>query len=97
MVIKHVDKGMGIYLSDFHISNANVRMLLNILMYAKGIQLKQNYLTDNVETECAYFPASKQLIVINNSELEQTTTINTEQGKISVQLQPYETKFIPAC
>lgn len=87
-------KGKGIYLSSFEINNANTRMLLNLMLYAKGMKLDQNYITDNIETECAYYPSSKQLAVINNSELVQTTTIATESGPKTYTLQPYETQII---
>ena len=94
MVIKHDGKGMGIYLSKFEISNANTRLLLNLLMYGKGMSMNQKYLTDNVDTECAFFPACKQMIVLNNSESEQSTVIKTDSGEVCVDLEPYETRFV---
>ncbi|MDO5291653.1 MAG: 1,3-beta-galactosyl-N-acetylhexosamine phosphorylase [bacterium] len=94
LTINEFGKGKGIYLSSFQLSNANTRMLLNLMLYAKGMDLKQNYITDNAETECAYYPCSKKLAVINNSEESQRTTINTEDGERQFTLQPYETQII---
>lgn len=86
-------KGKGIYLSSFQLSNANARLLLNIMLYAKNGKLDQLYLTDNAETECAYFPSSKKLVVINNSEKEQQTIVRTDAGDKKFVLQPFETQF----
>ena len=86
-------KGKGIYLSAFEVNNANTRMLLNLILFAAGKDLNQNYLTDNVETECAYYPGSRQLVVINNSNCVQTTNIQTENGRMQFTLQPFETQM----
>jgi beta-D-galactosyl-(1->4)-L-rhamnose phosphorylase len=59
-------------------------------MYNKTQSL---YLTDNAQTECAYFPSSKNMVVINNSEKVQQTTIKTDAGEKEFVLQPYETQF----
>lgn len=85
-------KGKGIYLSTFETTTINNRLLLNILIYAAGLSLEQNYITDNANTECAYFPADNKLIVINNSEVPQTTGVRTENGVITIEnIPPYDT------
>jgi beta-D-galactosyl-(1->4)-L-rhamnose phosphorylase len=85
-------KGKGIYLSTFETTTINNRLLLNILIYAAGLSMEQNYITDNANTECAYFPADKKLIVINNSEVPQTTGVRTENGVITIEnIPPYDT------
>lgn len=86
-------KGKGIYLSGYRYSNANTRMLLQMLLYAKGLSADQNYLTDRADTECAYYPNSKKLVVINNSDCVQTTTVLTESGAKQFTLQPFETQM----
>ncbi|MDO5520841.1 MAG: 1,3-beta-galactosyl-N-acetylhexosamine phosphorylase [bacterium] len=94
ITVNEFGKGKGIYLSSFQLSNANTRLLLNLMLYAKGMKLTQDYLTDNVDTECAYYPSGKKLAVINNSEKVQTTTISIKNGEKKVELQPYETQII---
>ena len=85
-------KGRGIYLSTFETTTVNNRMLLNILLYAAGLPLDQSYITDNANTECAYFPADKKLIVINNCDTPQTANVKTNDGVISFQdIPPYDT------
>ena len=75
-------KGKGIYLSTFETTPVNNRLLLNILLYASGISLTEKYLTDNANMECAFFPAGKKLIVINNSGEVQSCTVKTESGSL---------------
>ena len=87
-------KGKGIYLPSFEFSLENTRLLLNIIRFA-GNELKETkYITDNSYTECAYYPDSKILVVINNSDQPQTTTIDTESGWQSVKLEPYDTIIV---
>ncbi|MCD8074322.1 MAG: 1,3-beta-galactosyl-N-acetylhexosamine phosphorylase [Lachnospiraceae bacterium] len=87
-------QGKGIYLSSFQVSQENTRMLYQLLRYAGGEGLNGLYMTDNLYTECAYYPASGRLVVINNSDAEQTTTIPTEKGGRTVSVAPYDTTFI---
>ena len=91
--IHEFGKGKGIYLAGYQYSNANTRMLLQLMMYAKGLDFEQNYLTDCEDTECAYYPGSRQLVVINNSDSVQTTKIQTEQGTMEFTLEPFETQM----
>ncbi len=84
-------RGKGIYLAGYEYCNANTRMLLQLLLYAKGLPAEQCYLTDSPETECAYYPGSGRLAVINNSDREQETAVKTERGEQHFILQPFET------
>jgi beta-D-galactosyl-(1->4)-L-rhamnose phosphorylase len=86
--------GKGIYLAGFELSLENTRMLLNLLCFASGEGLGGKYLTDNAYTECTYYPESKMLIVLNNSNQEQTTSINTQYGIYTVTLEPYDNKLL---
>lgn len=91
-IINSYGKGKGIYLSTFETSTPNNRMLLNILMYAADIPFDTNYITDNAYTECAYFPSDKKLIIINNSDRKQATTVKTENGAIEFKdIEPFDT------
>lgn len=86
-------KGKGIYLADFSFSNANTRFLLNLMLYGKGMELSQNYLTDHADCECAYFPESKKMIVINNSEQKVVTKVKTPDGMREFVLEPFATQI----
>lgn len=90
-VMNDFGKGKGIYLSGFALSNANTRLLLNLILLGMGLPLSQNYLTDNPDAECAYYPANGKLVVINNSDREIRTKIMTGKGAREFALAPFET------
>ena len=81
--------GTAFYLSSFQVTPENTRMLLNLMISGMGLELNQNYLTDSSDTECAWYPASGKLVVINNSGKEQETVICTPSGRRTVQTEPF--------
>ncbi len=46
------------------------------------------------DAECAYYPASRKLVVINNSDQALTTTVRTGNGTKEFFLQPFEMKIV---
>jgi beta-D-galactosyl-(1->4)-L-rhamnose phosphorylase len=94
MTVNHFGRGKGIYLAGYELSLENTRMLLNLLCFASGEGLGGEYLTDNAYTECTYYPESKMLIVLNNSDQVQTTSIDTQFGTATVTLEPYDNKLL---
>lgn len=85
-------KGMGIYMGGYRHDEENAGKLLKLILSLTDNDGK--YITDNVHTECAYYPGDKKLVVINNSENEQTATVVTDFGKHSVKLAPYDIEVI---
>ena len=65
-------------------------MLLNLMLYTADRECEEIYLTDNVYTECAYYPGAEKLVVINNSDKCQTANVKTEKGIKTFELIPYE-------
>ena len=94
VTVNHFGKGKGIYLAGFEKNNANTRMLLNLMLYGKDLPLDQKYLTDNADAECAYYPVSGKMVVINNSEKELTTNVSTDEGVREFTLAPFETQIV---
>ena len=94
LVIHAFGKGRGIYLASFEKGAANNRMLLNLILFGCGEDIKQNYLTDNIHVECAYYPVGRKLVVINNSDETQGCEIGTESGMINCVLKPYGVEFV---
>lgn len=86
-------EGYGIYLSSYSYSLENTRMLMNLILYGCKEPLEQMYLTDNAHTECAYFPESQCLVVMNNSGSPEECSVQTPKGICKFQLQPYETRM----
>ena len=92
--VNEFGRGKGIYLTGLPLSNANTRLLLNLMLYGKGLDLKQNYLTDHVDAECAYYPESGKMVIINNSESKLNTSVRTEKGVLQFTLEPFETQIV---
>lgn len=84
-------KGRGVYLAGFSYSPENARMLLNLMLWAKGLPLNAAYLTTDPGTECAWFPDARQLVVINNTDTPRTTAVHTPEGDVTVELEPFAT------
>jgi beta-D-galactosyl-(1->4)-L-rhamnose phosphorylase len=84
-------KGKGIYLPSFQFNFENTRLLLNLIRFAGNEFTETKYITDNLYTECAYYPESKILVIINNSDQLQKTTIHTEYGEQTLELDPFDT------
>lgn len=94
VTVNDFGKGKGIYLASFHVNLVNTRMLYQLIRYSGNEGLSGLYMTDNLYTECAYYPKSGKLVVINNSGEEQTAGIETESGKKTVKIAPYDTVFM---
>ena len=84
--------GKGIYISSFKHGDANNRVLFNLILHAARESLNQKYITDNFFTECCFYPDGRKLVVINNSSAAQTTTIETDVGKVNVKLEAFDTQ-----
>ena len=84
-------KGRGVYLAGFSYSPENARMLLNLMLWAKGLPLNAAYLTTDPGTECAWFPDARELVVINNTDTPRTTAVHTPEGDVTVELEPFAT------
>lgn len=94
LTIRDFGAGKGIYMASFETSLANNRMLMELLLYASHEEAQSLYITDNLNTECAYFETSDRLVVINNSYQEQTTSINVKDSLITVSIAPFDTLII---
>lgn len=89
-------KGKGIYLGGYRYSAESTRLLLRTICFGQGqTDNMKNYICSNPLMECAYFPKSKKLIVINNGDTTEKTQIYThERGEITVEVAPYELEVI---
>ena len=86
-------KGAGIYLSDFSLSDHSTRELLNLILKIAGDK-EPLYITDNELCECAYYPGSETLIVINNSDVKQETKVKTGKGEKTFTIDAYDTVIV---
>lgn len=83
-------KGAGYYMTDFDVNDVSTRMLLDLILKIAG-EKEPLYITDNYLCECAYYPGSDTLVIINNSDKKQTTTVKTEKGNVTVTIEPFDT------
>ena len=81
--------GRGIYLASFEHCPENTRLLMNLILYGTGGQLMPELVTDNLHTECAYYPESSMLVVINNSGQEQNAAVVVNGKKITCRMEGY--------
>ena len=88
LTVYRFGSGCGIYLGGFAYTPVNARLLLNLILFGTSENCSL-WLTDNPWTECAYYPAAGRLVVINNSDEEQKTTVQTEHGSVVFTLEPY--------
>ena len=90
LTIHGFGKGCGVYMGGFSYTLENTRMLLNLLLAVGDKDSEGLYLTDNQYTECAYYPESHKLVVINNSDKEQKTSVKTEAGVKEFTIEAYD-------
>ncbi|EDY82624.1 conserved hypothetical protein TIGR02336 [Verrucomicrobiia bacterium DG1235] len=89
------DQGRCVYLAGHLYNPANVRLLLrSILWSAQKENLLDHWSCSSIHTECAYYPKSGKLVVINNSDEDQNTTVATPRGTIKLSLQANASKTI---
>ncbi len=87
-------KGKAVYMGNFFYSPAGARMLLEMLLYLTGANGSAAGITDEYLAECAWYPESRTLLVLNNDRDPLETTVRFPGGERRVQLEGYEMKFI---
>lgn len=89
-------KGRTVYLSGFKFTPQNSRLLHRCLFWAAGRQGKFGPWTcSNVNMDCAWYPNSKKLVVINSSDKpQQTKVVDADGGSVSVSIEPHGIEII---
>ena len=94
LTVNGFGRGCGIYMSGYAYTAENTRLLLNLILRGCGKDpAREKYLTDNPYTECAYYPGSGKLLVINNSDRAQRATVRTARGEITVEVPAFGQVF----
>ena len=94
VTLRQFGKGKALYLSGFTYTPASARMLLEWLLYLTGQEGRKASLSRDPRVESALFPASGQLVVMNNAEEPVPTEIELPQGTIRITLDPLEMRFL---
>lgn len=93
---KGYGKGRSVFFGALPYDLANSRLLHRAIFWAAGQEQEmKNWFCSNPLTDCAWYPASKRLAVVNNSDEPQTTTVSRGDGKTSkVTLKPGASKWM---
>ncbi len=85
---KQFGKGRGVYLSGFTFGSDNARLLYRALLWASGKEeLSEVYMTSDARFECAFYPESGKLVVINNSAEAGKVTVKTPDGELALEIE----------
>lgn len=81
-------QGVGVYLADFSYNAENIRKLMSLLIYLTGAK---NTLpkSSHLETDCAYFPESGKIFVVNGSEQALVTNVEFNNKVYEVSLEAF--------
>ena len=93
MTLRAFGKGKAVYLGGFAFSPRAARMLLELLLYLTGTDGRAAGLTDSPETECAWFPGQRTLVVMNGAGHPLDAKVFLPEGEVSVRLEAHETVF----
>ena len=93
MTLLKTGKGRAAYLAGFRYSPSAARMLLELIAWLTDTDLSRAGTTDNPETEAAWFPESRTLVVMNSSGESEKTTVTWPGGSEKMVLKPRETVF----
>lgn len=92
---KEYGKGRGAYFAGFTYSPDNARLLYRALAWvARREDALEAFLPDNTACECAFFPQTGALVVINNSEVLVKATIPTPTGAVCLELDGLALKIV---
>ena len=88
-------RGKAVYMGNFFYTPAGARMLLEMLLYLTGRDGAAAGITEDGMTECAWYPESRILLVMNNTPDPLETEVRFPLGALTVSLNPFEMKFVP--
>ena len=78
-------RGRSVYFSGFKFTHENTRLLHRALFWVAAQEASWPvWACSNPRTECAFFPAKKKLVVINNAGADEETTVTLADGKSAV-------------
>lgn len=93
---KAYGQGRSVYFGALPYDLVNSRLLHRALFWAANREREfTKWFSENPSTECAYYPASGKLVVVNNSGQAQRTRVHRGDGSATdVMLSPYESLWL---
>ena len=86
-------KGKAAYFGGFSYSPEAARMLLELLLHLTGADGRTAGIADDPLAECAWFPASHTLVVMNGRDVPADVSVSLPQRKLCVHLEANQTLF----
>ena len=93
LTLHRCGRGQAAYLGGFAYSPEASRMLLELLLYLTGRDGSEAGITNLPTAECAWYPASGTLMVMNNEDRPADVTVSLPSGKTKVHLEACQTLF----
>jgi len=82
VAVRAFGKGRSVYLSGHDYSPSNIRLLHRAILWAgRDEKLLDRWHSHNANTECAYYPRHKKLVVANLTAKTQVTAVTLGDGK----------------
>jgi beta-D-galactosyl-(1->4)-L-rhamnose phosphorylase len=101
ITLKEFGKGRGVYCANFSVLEASsqvslpmIKLLQNLLIYAKTDSLEIEGLTNDLYTECAVFPDAQKVVFINNSDASRYAATVWEGNRYMAELEPFKMKIL---
>jgi len=93
---KPFGKGRSVFFGALPYDLTNSRLLHRAIFWAAGKEKElKKWFCANPLTDCAWYPKSKKLVVVNNSDQPQTTTVHRGDGRTTkVTLKPHASKWL---
>lgn len=95
MAANQFGAGRSVYFANYLHTAQNIRLFYRAILWASKQEAAMTaWASDNINTDCAYYPKAGQFVVMNNAEQTQKTTVYNADGKgVSLVLEPLEMKW----
>jgi len=95
---KPFGKGRSVFFGALPYDLTNSRLLHRAIFWAAGKEARlQKWFCSNLNTDCAFYPKSGKLVVVNNTDKPQTTRVFDGRGRSRrMTLKPYQSTWLPA-
>ena len=93
---KAYGNGRSVFFGALPYDLTNARLLHRAIFWAAGKEQElRNWFCSNPQTDCAWYPMSQKLVVVNHSAQAQATTVFRGDGKSSkITLKPHASKWL---
>ena len=94
LTIHAFGRGQAVYMGGFAYTPEAARMLLEMLLFLTGADGSTAGLTDQPLAECAWYPESGTLVVMNNSSEPLDVNVTMPSGMTQVHIDAGEMRFV---